>query len=463
MNKDSIGEGLKHVVLAHLKTKDMDSLKRVVNDASEHELLTVISNLFVEDKVIVYRLLAKDKALSVFEGLGTHSQQELIRSFTEEAAVEMIEELPPDDRVRLLDELPAKVAKRMLAALSSEEREMTNLLMGYEAHTAGRIMTPEYVQLPQDISISEALDRIRESACDHDTETIYTAYITDEARKLQGVVSLRDILIADPADSVANVMRQTVERVSTDTDQEETARLFQRLDLLALPVVDREHRLVGIITVDDAMDILEEGSTDSMFAKAGISDLTKNEAAKSEVLVNGSLWRIWRVRLPFLFLTLVGGLLAGTVIDSYEEMLASVVIVAVFIPVIMDMGGNVGIQSSTVFLRGIILGHIHTEQLWRHISKEVLVGFSMGMFSGVVTGLAAWWWKGVPQLGLAVGLSLMIVMTFASFLGYIVPYILMRLNIDQAAGTDPIITTIKDVGGLLVYFGLVSYFLGHLL
>ena len=448
-------------VLRNLKSKDITSLKHLLNSANEVDCFDVIKDLSPENQVIAYRLLSKDKALYVFEQLDTSDQQALIHSFTEEAAVEMIEELDPDDRVRLLDELPATFAKKMLSALSPEERAMTSLLMGYEPQTAGRIMTPEYVRVSGKMPAGEALEKIKLVA--KEKETIYTIYITDDSRKLEGVISLRDLLIADPADRIENVMSEIVAKVSTDTDQEEVARLLQKLDWLAVPVVDKEDRLVGIITVDDALDILEEESTEDMFGKAGITDLSKNEAVMSEVVVEGSLWQIWKVRMPFLLLTSAGGFLAAGVMGNFEEALESVVAVALFIPFIMGMGGNVGVQSSTVFLRGFLLGHIREEALWKHISKEVLVGFSIGVMSGALGGTVAFIWTGMPELGLAVCFSLVIIMTIASFLGFFVPYLCMRLKINQAAGTDPIITTIKDIIGLLTYFLLVNLFLGHLI
>jgi len=454
-------ENLKKSISSYLKSKDMEALKNMLNAAEDMEVLGAINDLSSEEQAIVYRLLNKDRALFIFEQLDTGLQQKLIHSFTEEKAIEMIAELAPDDRVRLLDELPAGVAKKLLASLSAEERQITNVLMGYEAETAGRIMTPEYVRLRRDMTVEEALEKVKISA--KDKETIYTLYITDDGRTLEGVISLRELLIADANEKVENLMQKKVIKVSTDTDQEEVARLLHDLDLLAIPVADKENRLVGIITVDDAMDILEDEATEDMFDKAGMADINRKESSRSVVLVEGSLWDIWKVRMPFLFLTLAGGLLAGSVIDQFEETLHSVAMVAIFIPVIMDMGGNVGTQSSTVFARGVLLGHISMKKIGKHLLKEITVGFSMGVLVGIIAGLAAYIWHGIPGLGLAVGLALMITMTLATLLGFMVPYILIKLNVDQAAGTDPIITTIKDIVGLLIYFVLVNQFLGHLL
>ncbi|MCL2546579.1 MAG: magnesium transporter [Oscillospiraceae bacterium] len=447
------------LVREHLKQNDMPSLKDLLTNANEVDILDTMLELPAKHQVIVYRLLPKDKALFVFEQLDTDDQLALIHSFTDEAAIEAIEELTPDDRVRLLDELPATVAKKMIAALSPQERQMTNLLMGYEAQTAGRIMTPEYVRISRDMTAAEALEKVKHNA--KDKETIYTLYITDHARKLEGALSLRGLLIADPNEKIEDIMKDVSASVSTDTDQEEVARLLQKLDWLAVPVVDKENRLVGIITVDDAMDILEEEATEDMFTQAGI--LAKKEANRSEVLISGSLLSIWKVRLPFLFITLVAGVLAGFVIEGFEDVLESIAAVAIFIPLIMDMGGNVGTQSSTVFARGVVLGHVNVSHFFKHFIKEVGIGFSLGVVVGILSGAVATIWQGEVMLGLAVGLSLVITMTLAALLGFLVPFLLIKLGIDQAAGSAPIITSIKDIAGLLIYFVSVSIFLSHLL
>lgn len=450
-------------ISTYLKDKNMESLKTFLSTASNIEILNGIKDLSNEDQVIVYRLLSKDTALYIFEQLDTSLQQQLLGSFTHDKAIEIIREMAPDDRVRLLDELPATVAKNLIASLGTKEREITSILMGYESQTAGRIMTTRYIRLQPTMLIKDALERVRISAKEEDKETIYTIYVTDEQRKLIGVLSLRELIGADFEESVENIMHEQVIKVSTDTDQEEVARLLQELDLLAIPVTDKEDRLVGIITIDDAVDILEEEATEDMFNKAGLSDLNRKEANRSEVLVNGSIWEIWKVRIPFLVITLFGGLLAGAVIANFEETLGSVAAVAVFIPIIMDMGGNVGTQSSTVFTRGFLLGHIRAEKIWKHILREAGIGLSIGVLVGSITGVLAALWQGIPELGWAVGLALVSTMTLATFLGFLVPYVLIRLNIDQAAGTDPLITSIKDITGLLFYFLLVNYFLGFML
>jgi len=443
-----------------IESKSMNSLKEMLNNANEVDVLDVIQELSAENQAMVFRLLSKDLALFVFERLDTSYQQNLIKTFTDESALEMITALEPDERVRLFDEMPATFVKKMLSALSPQERETTNLLMGYDTRTAGRIMTPEYVRISRNMTVAEALNKVKENA--KEKETIYTIYITDNARKLEGVISLRDLLIADSTAKVEDVMQSISAQVSTDTDQEEVAKLLQQLDWLAIPVVDKENRLVGIVTIDDAIDILEEETTEDILDAAGIIDIG-GEADRSEVLTKGRIWKIWAVRLPFLVITLIAGMVAGMIIEGFEGVLESVVIVAFFIPLIMDMGGNVGTQSSTVFARGVVLGHININHFFKPFLKELAVGVSMGAMVGTVAGLVISIWLGIPMLGFAVAISLVLTMTLAAVLGFAVPFALMKLKVDQAAGSAPIITSIKDISGLFIYFGLVALLMGSYL
>ena len=448
-------------ILTCIDSKDMDYLKVMLTYIEEIEILQVFNDLSNEEQVIIFRLLAKDKALSLFENLDTPLQQNLLRSFTNGKAKELINEMAPDDRVRLLDELPAGIAKRIIDSLSPAERDATNILMGYEPKTAGRIMTTEYISLMKDISQRQALETIRQQA--KDKETIYTLFVTDKTRKLEGVLSLKDLLVAEGDTKLEDIMSKSAISVSTGTDQEIVAKTLQELDLLAIPVVDNEGLLVGIVTIDDAVDILEDEATEDIFYQAGLGGVKNLEADRSEVLVSGSYWKIWKVRLPFLLITLGAGLLAGLVVAGFEEALESIAVVAIFIPLIMDMGGNVGTQSSTVFARGVVLGHINIKKFLKHILKEAGIGLSMGVMIGAAGGAIAAIWQGMPMLGFAVGLAVMFTMTLASFLGFLIPYVLIKLNVDQAAGSAPIITSIKDVSGLIIYFLLVIAFMGNMI
>jgi len=451
---------LKETILTCLKNKDMETLKALLATAEDMEIMHALISLSSKEQVIVFRLLLKDSALRIFEYLDTDLQQNLLRSFTDETVIEFVNELAPDDRVKLLDELPALVAKKLINSLSVDEREVTNVLMGYEPETAGRIMTTEYISLQKSMTARQALEKVRRQA--KDKETIYTLFVTDNTKKLEGTLTLQGLLTADDGSRVEDIMSKKPISVSTDTDQEEVARTVQELDLMAISVVDKEDRMVGIVTFDDVMDILEDEATEDIYDHAGLADVTDSETSRSEVLVRGSLWKIWKVRLPVLLITLGVGLVSGLVISGFEQTLESIAVVAIFIPVIMGMGGNVGTQSATIFVRGVVLGHINTGNFLRHFIKEIGVGFSMSVVIGTTLGLIAVVWQGIPMLGMAVAIALFASVTVASMLGFLVPFVLIKLNLDQAAGSAPIVTSVKDVVALVIYFTSVSVFLGNM-
>jgi magnesium transporter len=444
-----------------LQGRKMEELKFLLNQASLIEILELFEECSKDQVVVLFRLLNKEKSLEVFEALDLYYQEKLLLSFTEEKVIETIAELAPDDRVKLFDELPARVTKKLLFSLSPEERKKTANLMGYAPQTAGRLMTPEYVRLKENITVEGALDKIRNLP--ESIETLYTLYVTDSNRKLIGVLSLKDLVLAKPEQLIKDIMETHLIKVSTDTDQEETANILYDGGLLAVPVVDSEDRLVGIITVDDAIGIIEQEATEDIYNKAGLISSNKKESKQSAKLIDGTYLDALKVRLPFLMITMFGGFLAGKVIHLFESTFLTLTAVAVFIPVIMDMGGNVGTQSSTIFNRALILGQINIHAFWKHILREMGVGFFMGIVMGALAGLMAAYWQRIPMLGVVVGLALIVTITLATILGFFIPYILMKMGLDQAAGADPIITTIKDVTGLLIYFLLVRLFFAYLM
>ncbi|MCL2388757.1 MAG: magnesium transporter [Elusimicrobia bacterium] len=457
MNKENRIANLSATVLAHIKSKNINLLKDLLSIADYVDVLDMIEGLSYEHQAIVYRLLPKDKALFVFERLDTGNQQKLIRSFTDDAAIEIITELDPDERVRLFDEMPSTFVRKMLSALSPDERKMTSLLMGYAPQTAGRIMTPEYVSINRNASVAETLEKIKAHVTEK--EMIYNVYITDDARKLEGVISLRSLWISDPSAKIEKVMQKVATWVSTDTDQEEVARLLQRLDWKAVPVVDKENCLVGIVSIGDAVDILEEEATEDMLKAVGINTAKQREHTRSSTLIDGGIWAIWKIRIPILMLVLIGGFIAGMIMEGFEEALESATMIAFFIPLVLDMGGSVGGQSTTIFARGFVLGHIKAGAFWKQFFKEAMVGLSIGAVVGFFAFFGVGMWLGNWHLALAVSLALLANCLIAASAGFLVPYFLIKVKLDQAAGSGPIITSIKDITGLLVYFGLITLFL----
>lgn len=453
-----------------IEEKEITKIKPLLQNLDDLEALYIVNQLHDKQQVVVFRLLNKENALFVFEQLDTPVQKELLHLLADEMVVELIEELDVDDRVELLDELPAKVASKLISELSPEERKLTNILMGYEPETAGRIMTPKFVAIAKNITVGEALKKIRTHA-KGDHETIYTLYVTDKTKKLEGVLELKDILAADNDVVVADIMNDIVVSVTTGTDQEKAANALREYDLLAIPVVDSEGRMVGIITVDDAMDILEFEAGEDMLDQAGFADVAGTEYSRSDILLNGNLWRNWKVRLPFLAIALVGGLAAALLIDGFKNILEQVIILTLFVPLVMDLGGSISSQSSTVFARGFALGQVDVGNFGKRLFREVLIGFSIGVIIGVVAGVVAGVWghlgdtydQGLWRMGLVVGLSLICTITVASLIGFLTPYLLVRMKVDQVAASAPIVTTIKDLTGIAIYFGFAVLFFSQLL
>jgi len=443
----------------HINDKNLEPLKQFLRAMSAAEILQGLKEIDPRDLPVVFRLLPKDLATEVFDLMDVGYQSELIESFTSDEAVQLLGALDPDDRVHLLDELPATVAKRLLEQLPKDQRELTAQLMGYEDDTVGRIMMPLYIDVKKQMTVAEAIDRIRTRKNGGEL-TVNVVYVTDETRKLEGAVPVGKLITADPKTTIESLIKDhQPTAVSTADHQEKAARLLQDLDVLELPVLDRENRLVGVLSVDDAMDVLREEVTDDMFDKAGLLDLTTRESDRSRGLIEGSFMHVSMVRIPFLLLTLAGGMLAGAVIAAFEDTLEAVVATAIFIPVIMDMGGNAGTQSSTIFTRAVVLGQISIKRFVRHWLREVINGVGIGVILGVLGGLVAGLWQGMPELGWAVGFSLTLTVTIAVALGFLIPFALIKLGFDQAAGSDPIITTIKDISGLMIYFTAVALFL----
>ena len=452
---------MKELIRFYIKKKEFKKLQVILKDLQRHELKEIFKHLKQDEQVIFFEVLSEDKAVALFKILGTQQQKNLLDALQPPMVQTFLNQLSSDDRVRLFDRLPERRVKSLLGVLTPDNRSETLHLQAYVPETAGRIMTTEFVTLTEDMTQEEALAKVTEEATRK--ENIYILFIIDEKLKLTGFITLHRLLMMAPTAVINEHMSRQPISVKTSEDQEKVAQKVKELDLLALAVVDDTNKLVGIVTFDDAMEILEEEATEDILNQAGLSDLKDTEEDRNKLLINGKLNKILAVRLPFLLATLLLSMLSGLVIENFEQTLESIAMVAIFIPLIMGMGGNIGTQSSTVFTRGLVLGHIEIENFLEHFFKELRVGLTIGALMGIMAGLMATIWLGFPMLGLAVGLALFATMTVASLLGFLVPFILIKLKIDQAAGSAPIITTIKDLVALLIYFTCISLFLGHLI
>ncbi len=436
-----------------IDANDTETLKSTISAMEPYVLSDVIEVLEPAKQVVVFRLIDKDKALEVFENIEVEVQQDLLQNFTDDRAIEFFNGLEPDDRVRLMDELPAKVTDKLMQSLNPSERAMTSMLLGFDVGTAGYIMTPKYVHFKKKTRVKTAVESLKRIG--KTFETLYNVYITDDSRIIEGVVSLKELITSDDEVTLESIMTPNPITVTHDTLDENVAKLLQDSDLVALPVVDTEKRIIGVVTIDDAVDVLEDEARDQALNKAGFA-LGSVETNRSKILTQGSLPQVWRVRVPYLMLALAGGLIAGGAISQFEAQLEQVAALAFFIPVIMDMGGNVGTQSSTIFTRALIFGHIDFNRFVKQWFREVMIGFSMGALSGFLAGVIVYVWQDSIRLSIVISIALALTITVASAIGFLVPAILSRLGFDHAAGSVPFITTIKDITGLLIYFFLAT-------
>lgn len=435
---------------ALLEQENLQGAKALLIPVQPADIAEAIEGLPETMQAIAFRLLSKDEAIEVYEHLDSSVQQLLIEEFKRQDVLDIVDKMSPDDRARLFDELPAKVVSRLLAQLSLEERRSTALLLGYEPGTAGRIMTPEYVGLKESWTITRALERIRSLA--YSSEIIYYLYVTDAARRLTGILSLRTLVMAEPEQTIGDLMVREVVYVQTDTDQEEVARIIQRYDFLAVPVVDTEQRLVGIVTVDDVIDILEQETTEDIYTLGGVQ-------SGDDGYFQTNLLTVARRRVVWLFVLLITNTLTTAVISSQEDILQRFVALAAFIPLLIGTGGNVGAQSSTVIIRGLNTDEIKGRTRLQIVGREAIAGAFLGMMLGVVVLGWAYLLQGNLAIALTVGISLIAISVLASVSGAALPFLFQSLGLDPALMSAPFITTAVDVLGVLIYFNMARLIL----
>ncbi len=438
-------------IQTQLEARQYEAVRAQLAPMQPADAADIIDDLPKTHQTVAFRLLPKNKAMAVYEHLPRRVQEALLTDFRQPEVLEIIDRMAPDDRAQLFEELPAKVVNRLLQNISPAEREATALLLGYPADSAGRIMTSEFVTLRQNWTAQQAIEHIRQIA--HRSETIYTLYVTDDSRHLLGAFSLRDLVVAPLDQPLHEIMNGDVIYVYTDTDQEEAARLIQRYDFITLPVVDSERRLVGIITVDDLMDVIEAEVTEDIYTAGGV------QPAKDDYF-QVNLWTVVRRRVVWLMVLLITNTGTSAVIKGQEDILTQVVVLAAFIPLLIDAGGNVGAQSSTVVIRGLNTDKVRLSAMVRIIRRETLAGGLLGLLLGVAVTLWAYLLQGDAGVSLAVGLSLFAIAIIASFAGSALPFLFKTLKFDPALMSAPFITTAVDVLGVLIYLNIARVILG---
>jgi magnesium transporter len=439
-------------VKAALRSRDLAAVQKAVSDAPPHEIAAELVRLDGVDQAVLFRFLPKDVALRVFEELASSCQRALLDDLRAEEVADVVEHLEPDDRARLLGEVPAKVAARLLEQISSAERQQTTLLLGYPPESAGRIMTPDYVTVRAEMTAAEAIDRVRHAGVD--AETVYVLYVLDGGRRLVGVATLKDVVLAAPDAAVDSFMTRNPVCVSTDEDQEAVARRLIAYDLMAVAVVDRERRLVGIVTLDDALDVLEREDTEDVERIGGGSPL-------DQPYLTASVARVYRARIGWLLVLFVAEAFTGTVLRSFETTLQSVVALSFFVPLLLGTGGNVGSQTTTTIVRAMAVGEVQFRDALRVMWKEMRVGLLLGLTMAAVGMVRAATWGTGANLALVVGCALVSIVLLATFVGSLLPITLKRLRLDPAVVSAPFITTLVDAVGLLIYLLLAEAILGR--
>ena len=449
--ENRIEEGLE-VLKEYLDKKQYVKMREWMSELNDADIAVMIEELEEEEMLKVFRILPKDMAADIFSYLPIEVEQYIITSLSEREAAKIIDNLMADDAADFLEEMPANIVKKLLINASPETRRDINHLLRYPEDSAGSIMTVEFVDLKEGQTVTQAIERIRKLGVD--SETINICYVLDNQRKLKGTIALRYLLLTDPDNKIGDIMHENVISIHTLMDQEEVARQFQKYDFTAMPVVDNEDRLVGIITVDDVVDILQEEATEDIEKMAAI-------VPSDKPYMKMSVFEIWKKRIPWLLFLMISATFTGKIIASFEEALSVYVVLTTFIPMLMDTGGNAGGQASVTIIRGLSLREIefsdYLKVLWKEIRVSVLCGITLAAANFLKLML-------IDRVSLLVSavvcLTLVIAVFLAKIVGSMLPMAAKKLGFDPAVMASPFITTIVDALSLLVYFRIATLLLG---
>lgn len=439
-------------LLRIIRENNISELRQVLQRMNIVDIAKSMEELEGKYLLLVFRLLTKDTSAEVFSYLDKESQQKIIELITDDEVKEIIENLFLDDTVDIIEELPANVVGKIISNTSLEKRKLINQFLKYEENSAGAIMTIEFIDFKEGMTIKEAIDYTRKTGVNK--ESLDNCFIIDRERRLKGIISLKDLILSDENMLVSDVMETNIVSVKTFEDQERVAALFKTYDLLSMPVVDIENRLVGIITVDDIVDIIEQENTED-FQKMAAMEPNEQPYLKTPVLT------LAKNRIVWLLVLMISATVTGTIIQGFEDVLQSVVILASFIPMLMDTGGNSGSQSSTLVIRGLALGEITTKDFLKVIFKEFRVSIVVATVLAIVNFLRLYLFTSADlMISLTVCASLFFTVILAKVIGGVLPIISKKLKLDPAIMASPLITTIVDAFALIVYFGFAKLLLG---
>lgn len=449
-NRDEIFEELNSLLL---DKKYADFMRRIdeLNDIDAAEYL---ESLPAELMLSAFRMLKKDAAAGIFSFMELDLQESLINRMSDSELSMIIEDLFVDDAVDILEELPAMIVKRILKLSRPETRDLINKFLSYPEDSAGSVMTAEYIDLHKGMTVSQAIDNIRKKG--FDKETVYVAYVTNESRVLEGIVSLKDLIFAKPDELIGDIMETEILCANTLDTQEEVVAMIQKYDMLALPIVDKENRLVGIVTVDDALDVIEEEATEDIEKMAAI-------VPGDKPYMRAGVFEIWKTRIPWLLLLMLSATFTGQIIAGFESKLAAIPALIAFIPMLMGTGGNSGGQSSVTIIRGLAVGEIENSDIWSIIWKETRVALLCGAVLSVCNFIKIILVDNLLfhnevsiEANIVVSLTLVLTVLVAKIVGCALPVAAKKIGLDPAVMASPFITTIVDAVSLLIYFAIAS-------
>ena len=439
---------MENIIKDYIEVKNYSAIKKALEDMQPADIAELLEELDTKNSLLVFRMLHKDVAVEVFAHLSVKQQTSFTLMIKEDELKEILEELYFDDKIDYLEEMPSSVVKKILKYSPETERKLINQFLNYPENSAGSLMTIELVDLKKELTIDEALLRIRRTALDK--ETIYTCYVTDSNRKLEGTVSLKDLVIAPGNKKVEDIMETDPIFVKTIDDQEEVANLFKKYDLLSVPVVDQENRLVGIITIDDIVDVIEEEASEDIQIMHGLAP-SEEEYLKTDIIT------LAKQRIFWLLFLMLSATITGSIIESFQGSLEKAVGLAVFIPMLMGTGGNAGTQSSTLVIRGIALGEVVLSDISKVIWRELRISLMVGVSLAVVNFVRVYYLgRNSFTVSVVVSVTLILTIMIAKVIGGVLPLFAKAINIDPAIMASPLISTIVDALTLLSYFKIAE-------
>ena len=434
-----------------LENKKFNELKNKLSEMKCADISTILDELDKESVIKVFRILSKEKAGITFSYMESDKREKLIQDLTDAELKNVMDELFMDDTVDLIEEMPSNIVPKILKVISKEDRKTINELLKYPEDSAGSIMTTEFIDLKETMTVEQALQRIRKIGLD--SETIYTCYVLSENRILQGIINIKDILLSKKEKIIKDLMETNIISVTTEEDKEEVTKKFDKYDFYALPVVDKENRLVGIITIDDAINVMQDEVTEDFEKMAAIQP---NEDGYFET----SVFKHAKNRIVWLLVLMLSSAFTGSIITQYEEAFAAVPLLVAFIPMIMGTGGNCGSQSSTLIIRGLATDEIEMKDILKVLWKEIRVSILVGIALAIVNGIRIMIQYQNIQLAIVLGITLIATVTVSKILGCLLPMTAKKLKLDPAIMAAPLITTLVDVCSILLYFQVATSIMG---